>query len=140
MFPTQGAKGDVWGVAEYTKPEPPDPFGDDPNRWDKLLELLRKGIYRGSTLARAMGVTKGAINKKRDRDPEWAIEFEKAKAVGEELLLNKIIDCDDKNWTRFAWLLERIHGYKSPADAAKLIAARQGKETREPIDPDERFI
>jgi hypothetical protein len=126
-------------------PPPPPTFGPDGERgWRKMLEYLREGTWRQITLARAMGVVPSAINEKKKRDPEWGRQFDEAKAEGEQRLLRKLDDAaaTGKSWQAYAWILERIHGYMSPSDRAKIehLRAIRPDGRAEPTEPDQVFL
>lgn len=126
-------------------PPPPEKFGPDGERgWEKLLERMREGKWRRTTLARSLGVVPEAINRKMERSPEWAARFLQAQAEGEMAIVAKFLDAaaNGKDWKPYLVMLERLHGWASPEARARLAQARadRRKEIADPIEPDERFL
>jgi hypothetical protein len=137
-------------VTDSGLPPPPEPIGLDggcylgEKGWLQVLECMRKGTWRQSTVAKAFGISPSAINERKRRRPEWGLEFDKAKADGEQALVDKLVKCGDEGRSGhvFQWLLERIHGYTSPVDKAKIenLRAQHNPPKPEPVEPDERFL
>lgn len=148
---SQPATGDIGDVTDSTDPLPllSEPYGTRVTeaQWNMVLDLTRKGLYRQATIAQAIGRSVSVIRMRCARDPEWAELYAQAVAEGEMHVVDCLVAEGGGGWTRYAWILERIHRLLSAQERANIdhkramtdqVRASLAGPTERP-DPDARF-
>jgi hypothetical protein len=79
---------------------------NDPLTQDAVVELLENCIPV-KTICQSLGIPRSSYYERRSRDPGFAEETDRARAVGIKALIGRILDASEKDW-RAALALLRL--------------------------------